>query len=298
MMTVNSTIYTDTQPGFNLEETSMHPFIQEILDPLLQGLTELTALQIDGIYLTGSISLQDFQFPKSDIDMVVLLRNFPDAATISMISRVHSKIQRDQSKPELSVIYINYKVLSSPNPAAETALQFHQGKTSTGLFEMAPVTLFELKTTAITLLGKASIELSITISTIELDQFLNENIHSYWKKWMVDHSRLDCKKILLYLFPRLTEWSVLGMGRQWCTLITGQIVSKTQAGQFLLDQLPAVYHPIITEALTIRSDLRTYPLIRSYAIRPSFSRYRQTTACLQAIVIGFDLAYQKKYHLK
>ena len=110
---------------------------------------------------------------------------------------------------------------------------------------------------------------------------------------MDDHSSWIKKKSLLYLLPRLTEWSLLGVGRQLYTLEKNKIVSKLTAGQYCLQTFPEEYHPIIREAIAIRQDNRRYPFVGSYAIRPSVRRMDQTLECMHYTISRFNELWEK-----
>ena len=48
------------------------------------------------------------------------------------------------------------------------------------------------------------------------------------------------------------EWTVLGLLRQYYTLMEGEITSKTAAGVYGLNHFPKEYHRIIKEAVNSR----------------------------------------------
>ncbi|HVE60601.1 MAG TPA: nucleotidyltransferase domain-containing protein, partial [Chitinophagaceae bacterium] len=185
---------------------------------------------VDGLYLTGSLSMNDFCFNKSDIDFLVLCKNLPDETTALELKHIHETIQKRYSKPDLNGVYISYDVLKTDKPENSKVLHYHQGTLRYGKFEMAPISLSELKLNAVTIFGEKAEGLPIDIKDGYLNKFLYDNINSYWAKWIKQHSSFFYRKILLLFFPRLTEWSVLGVARQLCTLQTGKIVSKTEAG--------------------------------------------------------------------
>jgi hypothetical protein len=160
---------------------------------------------------------------------------------------------------------------------------------------MAPVTLLELKTTALTVLGPPAQSLPITLHPNEVEQFLYENINTYWKGWIAIHSALRPHQLLLLLVPRLTEWVVLGMARQLYTLQTGTITSKTEAGYYCLDHLSPAYRPIVQQAINIRKDTAKHPLQvkPSYYVAPSLKRCRRTLDCASFILEHFNEEYQR-----
>ena len=249
---------------------------------------------VEGVYLIGSLPLNDFYFKKSDIDFIVLCKKFPDKNVFIKLKQIHKIISQWYSKPDLSGSYLTLDSILTNHPTDIKTLSFHQGTLQYDIFEMAPVSLSELNSNALTIFGKPAESLQIRISLDNLNRFLFNNINSYWTKWLNQHSKYFKKKLLLLLFPRLTEWSVLGVARQLCTFQTGKIVSKSEAGRYCLLQLPHKFHSIINEALEIRKDNKTYPFVKSYAIKPSFRRLIQTIHCVDYIISIFNKEYIEK----
>ncbi|WP_277674507.1 aminoglycoside adenylyltransferase domain-containing protein, partial [Piscibacillus halophilus] len=52
------------------------------------------------------------------------------------------------------------------------------------------------------------------------------------------------------------EWTVLGLLRQYYTLMEKDIISKLEAGYYGLEILPTKWHPIIQEAINIRKNVK------------------------------------------
>lgn len=249
---------------------------------------------IESIYLTGSIPMNDFYSNKSDIDFLVFCKELPDPKTASQLKHIHQTIGKHYPKPDLSGSYLTFDSIQTDKPESIKILSWHEGSMRYGTFEMAAISLSELKSNAITVVGQKAETMKISIKQDYLNKFLYDNINSYWAKWIKQHSSFLNSKILLLLFPRFTEWSVLGVARQLCTLQTGKIVSKTEAGYYCLEHLPDKFHPIINEAIKIRKDNRNYPFVKSYAINPSFKRLTQTIECVNYIIATFNNTYEQR----
>jgi Aminoglycoside adenylyltransferase, C-terminal domain/Nucleotidyltransferase domain len=267
----------------------------KIVSEFANNICQIEPHWIDGIYLTGSITLNDFYSNKSDIDFLVLCKKFPESNTITQLKKIHHSILRRYNKPDLSGCYLTTESMSIENPESINVLSYHEGALRSTNFEMAPVSFAELKSNSITVFGKDAATLSFSSDIGSLNNFLYHNINSYWKNWITAYSNILRKKILLFLFPRLTEWSVLGVARQLYTLQTGKIVSKTDAGYYCLQHVPVEFHSIIQQAIEIRKDNRTYPLVKSYAIKPSVMRMQQTIECVNYIITFFNQTYNAKY---
>jgi hypothetical protein len=248
---------------------------------------------VEGLYLTGSIPMNDFHPNKSDIDFLVFCKEQPDEKTVLQLKNIHRTIENRYPLPRLSGSYITHASIQISNPETVRILSYEKSL-HYETFAMAPVTLSELKTNAVTVIGIQADTLNINIGPDKLNDFLFKNINSYWAKWIKQHSSFLNSKIILFMFPRFTEWAVLGVARQLCTLQTGKIVSKSEAGYYCLKHLPGKFHPIINKAIQIRNNNRIYPFVKSYAINPSFKRTAQTIACVNFIISIFNKTYSER----
>lgn len=281
------------------EETPGKPALPHPADRILAGLVnQIVPIQprfVDGIYVTGSLPMNDFHSGKSDIDFLVLCAALPDRKMAAQLTHIHKVIQKQFPKPDLSGSYVASESMQTGDIHHIKALTWHGGIMRYGDLEMAPVCQQELKTVALTLYGEQAETLPIDVKPDVLCRFLHDNINSYWRKWLKRYSVLLNRGILLWAFPRLTEWAVLGVARQLCTLQTGNIVSKTEAGRYCLEHLPEQYHSVISEAIKIRQDNRTFPLVGSYAIKPSFDRLTKTIGCVHFIITTFNEIYRGRF---
>jgi hypothetical protein len=259
-----------------------------ILTELIKGLDSAAPGLVDGLYIPGSISLNDFHPTKSDIDFIISCKELPDAMTASTLRKLHQGIQKRYPKPDLSGCYIAIDSLLAEDVSSIKVLSWHQRKMKFQFLEMAPVLLYELKNSALTLFGPDWKNLNVNIDRNVLNDFMLRNVSDYWQNWIDAHSDWFRRKLLLWLFPGFTEWSVLGLARIYCTLQTGRIVSKTEGGNYCLEEIPSRFHPIIHRAIEIRKDERVYPIVGSYAIRPSIKRMKATLEFVSFLVGKFD----------
>lgn len=160
-----------------------------MLQELIAGISKIKNDFITGFYLTGSIPLNDFHPTKSDIDFLVLCESLPDKELRLQLEELHKSIGKKFKKPDLSGCYITPDAFNHTQQAK--VLCFHEGQMMETVFEMAPISRYELKTTAITLLGTPSQNLPITIELKDVYSFLFENINSYWRDWLDKHSSLS-----------------------------------------------------------------------------------------------------------
>lgn len=160
---------------------------------------------IDGIYLIGSIPMTDFYSNKSDIDFLVLCKQLPHETIASQLRNIHKTIDRHYQKPDLSGCYLTIGSIQSTNPEKVKTLSYHEGSLHYATFEMAPISLCQLKSNSVTIFGQKAETLPIDIKEDVLIKFLYDNINSYWAKWIKQHSSIFSRKVLLLFFPRFTE---------------------------------------------------------------------------------------------
>ena len=286
-----------------MEETSKVKEIplaaRAIVQSFLDEIIKISNRQLLAVYLTGSVSLNDYYAGKSDIDFLILCKEIPDTKFRRQLENVHSLIKQKFKKSNLSGIYLAFENLNIPHSHTFKTLSYHEGQMRETNFDAAPITLFELKTTAITLFGIPAQELPVTTQINDVNKYLFENINSYWKNWIGKSFLLSRRKWLLVIFPRLTEWVVLGVARQLYTLRTGKITSKTGAGYYCLLHLPAEHHAILEQAIAIRKNTVKHliSLKSSYYIQPSIKRAEKTIKCARSIIELFNNEY-KEYEKK
>lgn len=146
---------------------------------------------IEGIYLTGSLTLNDFYYNKSDIDFLVFCKELPDEKMALQLKHIHKTIESQYGKPDLSGCYLTWESIQTEHPENIRVLSYHEKSIRYQTFEMAPVSLWELTANAYTVFGVQASRLPINMSRQKLNNFLYENINSYWAKWIQQHSSIE-----------------------------------------------------------------------------------------------------------
>lgn len=240
--------------------------------------------QLEGIYVTGSVALGDYYSAKSDIDFIAVLDKLPDAEAFQKIEKIHIAIERKFNNPALNGYYSSVEGLKG---GRLTFPSFFKGRMILDRpFELDQFALFELMTSSIHVYGKPAAELDIEVSLRNVLHQLHQNINGYWKSWIDKHSQFRPGYFLLVLFPRLTEWGVLGVTRQLYTLETQKITSKYGAGRYYLDRLPGAYRDILLTAISVRK-------INGTQLRPSPGRAERTLRCMKFMIGEFNRRYEE-----
>jgi len=215
------------------------------------------------VYLVGSIALGDYRKGVSDIDFVALVAHPLGNTQCAALARVHAAMAGD--KPHFDGFYIEQAELRTvPQPKSAPCIIDGVFQEDAVCFEINPVTWMCLAQKGIRIKGHPRRDLDIAIGAAALLPFEIGNLRSYWIPW-IDEGRaaLARKDPASGVTAAVMAWGVLGVLRIGCTLATGQVVSKTQAGEWALSTYPLMWHPAILDALAARSgELLQLPVIR------------------------------------
>lgn len=84
--------------------------VAPLITAFVSSLTDIDPDFVSGIYLTGSISLNDFQLNKSDVDFLVVCKLFPEKNLQIKLAEVHKKLRKVYKIP-LNGFYITKDLL-------------------------------------------------------------------------------------------------------------------------------------------------------------------------------------------
>jgi len=208
---------------------------------------------LEGLYLTGSLALGDFQPDISDIDAVAVCADRPNPAQLDALAAVHVP-----TRPDVDVLYLTREDLST-NPAQVSAPHSHEGAFHrTGAFAANPVEWRTLQTRAITIRGRPIEAGEVWFDADVLRRWNADNLNSYWRN-RVDWMRGAKWTEALTRWEYGLQWVVLGVPRLHQTINTLQITSKTGAGLYALELADERWHRVIETAVALRAD-RAAPL--------------------------------------
>jgi aminoglycoside adenylyltransferase-like protein/nucleotidyltransferase-like protein len=221
-----------------------------LTDRLLPG-------RVTGFYVVGSTALGSFRPQRSDIDFVAVVDRRLGAGELRRLWTVHALCAtrsglRAVSRVELAFpgvcngVFVLADDLTTPvsqiTPVAEhTARGFRVGRGSAA----NPVTWTILAEQGLTVRGPPPGRLGLQPQPELLRSWSLANVDSYWYSW---GQRIS--SVVGATRPRwLIAWGVLGASRAHCTIATGEIVSKEEAGVYALETFGAEWHPLIEDAL-------------------------------------------------
>jgi hypothetical protein len=233
--------------------TSIPPDAEELCRRYLTAFDARHPGLLIGLYLVGSIALDDFHPPESDVDFVAVT---PHPLDLTDVAEIHAGLSGD--RPFFDGFYVT-----------EAELRILPGNTSTGVVvidgvplpdnasERHAVTWLTLARHGLAVRGPAPDPSWIVADLAAVQGHSRGNLDSYWHGWIASHRALPAASFSAYDIA----WSVLGISRLHALIADALILSKTGAGHYALAAFPQ-HRSIIEIALAIRSG-RAEPAVSS-----------------------------------
>jgi len=225
-------------PGEAAEVTSQY---LSLVDSLLPG-------RVIGLYLTGSIPLGDYHSGLSDVDGVVVVSE--PLSDPEVVRAVHSELP---GRPHFDVTYLHTSALAAP-PDRRTPVVY----TVDGEFRdpaqagpVTPVLWSEMARQSIAV--RAVPGLVVHDDHQALVDHTRANLTSYWEP-ILDRLSQGVAELPAdhVLDGWIIPWYVLGIPRLHALLATGNIISKTAAGEHGAALFPS-YADLCTRCIAHRA---------------------------------------------
>ncbi len=209
---------------------------------------------VEGLYLIGSVALDDFCEASSDIDFVAVSQRRPDPSTVDTLDRVHAAVRLAHPRPHFDGVYVTWSELAADprwSPPGPQSYAGHLYPTSRG--ERHPVTWHTLAYHGVAIRGPAPHKLAVWTDPSTVASCARDDLHGYWRAWHRQRSRLLAASGLAGpVTPAIAE-GVLVVSRLHHTAATGAIISKRDAAGYATDTFGPRWAPIVREALRIRA---------------------------------------------
>lgn len=209
------------------------------------------APSLRGLYLVGSVALDDFRPGASDVDFVAVADAELSEEACEGLARVHA-VLTEAGGPLLDGPYLTVEALRRvPTEYASVPFslegRFRHGEVCR---EVNPAVWRCLARHGRAVLGPPPSELGIADDGEVLRAYQLDNLRTYWSRWIEQADiALAAKAPGGDANATALAWGVLGVARIVCALETDRVVSKTGGGRYVLAEHPGRWHPVIREAL-------------------------------------------------
>jgi streptomycin 3"-adenylyltransferase len=186
--------------------------------------------QVSAVHVIGSAVLDDYHPGTSDLDLVIELAHDPSEADLRVLLDAHVG-----AGAKVEGTYVAKGKLADPAP---TASLISDGVAHFASKKLHAVTRLQLAGYATTTRGAApAIEPDVSAA----QDFCRGNLVSYWQDWLTGGPRIMLRYAPAPLTPGwlwTVAWVGLGPARLWRTINTGEIVSKSRAGELAAEHWP------------------------------------------------------------
>jgi len=231
--------------------------------------------RIRGLYLAGSVALDDYRPGRSDIDFVAVSDTALQPPELETLRQVHTELKRTVPGPELDGVYLTWPALAAAPVGLSVPYCLRGRFEAEGDFSVNPVTWCILHRHPRPLRGPA--KPLVHHDDRMLREWCRESLRSYWGEYVRIARRWGLHRFYS-LSREVTVWGILGVARPHATIRTGEMLSKTAAGAYALDMFPSRWSAIVREAVAGRSgsDRSSY--------RNVFARRRDTLAFMEYVI--------------
>jgi hypothetical protein len=219
------------------------------VDRYLHACDEAVPGLVVGLHVVGSLALGDYHPERSDIDVVVVVRDLPTTADCALLAEVHRVVATRIDGP-----YLAPGVLAVAPCGSDPVAHHVDGRFEVGpCHEVSPVTWSILANDAITVRGLSPSELGVQSDGAAVRAFSATNLRDYWVGWATTIAAViadtdDAETIE----AQLLEWGVLGAARVHCAAATGRVVSKRAGGEYAQELCGDECQSLIALALDAR----------------------------------------------
>jgi hypothetical protein len=227
------------------------PDVRALVERYLRHVDQMLPGRIEGLYLVGSVALGDYRPGRSDVDFVAVTGAPLRPEELAGLEQVHGVLRSYQRRPDFSGIYVTWDDLQG-DPVGIERVPYHlDGRFGrSGGFDANPAVWLTLRRYPFCVRGPA--RPSVWNDPAAVRRWNLDNLNSYWSRWAWRHRRLWGRGACL-LTDEAIAWCVPGVTRLHYTISTGDIASKTGACRWALGTFPARWHPVLREALAIRT---------------------------------------------
>jgi predicted nucleotidyltransferase len=205
------------------------------LDEYIAALDGALRGRAEGVYVTGSAVLGDWQPSRSDLDILVVTAGALDDGELAELEALHAAIS---DRPYRDAVYVPADTVGARDeaiayPAAVDGV-FHRAR-----HRPEPVLWATLDRHGLTVRGADAKDLGAGPDPDWLRDWNHGNLESYWRPWAVNvRVRLASLGPSEPLPAYPVTWAALGPGRLHATITTGDIISKTAAADYTAGLLP------------------------------------------------------------
>ncbi len=226
--------------------SSLPPAVVPRIDDYLDAVDNAVPGLVTGLYVTGSIALDDYQPAISDIDAVAVCSGRPDAGECRALAQLHTE------GPKVDVLYVTAEDLAADPRTLSLPCSIQGEFKPTDAFAANPVEWRTLATKAVAVRGGPLDAATIWFDADALRRWNLANLDDYWVAKAGEAERV--RPEFWARWESGLQWVVLGIPRLHHTIVTNEVISKSAAGAYALDITDEYWHDVVRAAMALRVD--------------------------------------------
>lgn len=246
--------------------TAVPDGVERAVTDYLRDLDDTLPDIVGGVYLVGSVALEDYHPETSDVDVVTVLEDALDPLQVTLLGDVHERIATRHKAIHLDTSYLTWAELAdAPTSSTTVGVRAIDGRIHVAPDPQAPGILLwhQLHDQARTVTGADLQDRPVALRPDALQAWCLTQIEERWTPWW------DRAAVLLSAGGRESLGAVgptsgvLGVVRLHHTLVTGSLVSQCQAGEWALTICEPEWKRLLDECLRVRHQPRRPSLYRN-----------------------------------
>lgn len=226
--------------------SSLPPAVVPRIDDYLHSVDNAAPGLVTGLYVTGSIALDDYQPAISDIDAVAVCSQRPDAGQCEALALLHT------AGPRVDVLYATANDLAADPRTLSLPCSILGEFRPADTFAANPVEWRTLATKAIVVRGRPLDAAAIWFDADALRRWNLDNLDDYWVAKAGEGERVPPE--FWSRWESGLQWVVLGIPRLHHTIVTNEVISKSAAGAYALTITDEYWHDVVRAAMALRVD--------------------------------------------
>ncbi len=235
--------------------TAVPDGVDRVVRGYVQDLEDTLPGVAEGVYVVGSVCLDDYHPETSDVDLVTVVDDPLDPLQLTLLGDIHERISRSDEQVRLDVSYLTWaQVAEAPTSATTAGVRAVGGRIHVAPDRQAPgIPLWhQLHDQALTVTGADLRDRKVAVRPEALRRWCLAEIEERWTPWW------DRAAVLLSAGGRESLGTigptsgVLGVVRLHHTLVTGSLVSQCQAGEWALTLCEPEWKRLLNECLRVR----------------------------------------------
>jgi hypothetical protein len=202
------------------------------LDAVDRALPEFVAM----LYVVGSLALGAWQPGRSDIDIVIVTSRVATESDLAALREVHSAMS---GKPYLDGVYLSPDAHWPADGRVAPFVMDGEFHTDRPCGALTPVLWLTMRRYGIPVRGPAVSALDVPVDLDALRAYSLDNLRTYWQT-----QAAGIRRYVADLEPaaavdaEYATWVLLGPARLHYTLANADIISKSDAGKYVVAHFP------------------------------------------------------------